>query len=208
MKTHFAFFAGCVLLPLILNIPQTGPRMWTFDKDKLGEIAPGFRSEVGEWKVTTDAGAPGKGRVLGQFAKSARPVFNVTLVDGTDYKDLDLSVGFKAVAGEVDQGGGLVWRARDAKNYYVARYNPLENNFRVYKVAQGVRTQFASVDVRRSDGWHTLRVTMQGDHIEFYYDAKKYLDLRDSTFPESGRIGLWTKADAQTLFDNLTARSF
>lgn len=205
MKNHPMLLAG-LLLPLILGVAQSGSRTWNFDADKPGEIAQGFRGEAGEWKVTTDAGMPGRGRVLGQSARSARPVFNVALVDGTDYKDLDLSVEFKSVAGEVDQGGGLVWRARDAKNYYIARYNPLENNFRVYKVADSVRTQFASADIPRADGWHTLRVTMQGDHVECYYDGKKYLDLRDATFPGPGRIGLWTKADAQTLFDNLTVR--
>ena len=78
--------------------------------------------------------APSGRNVLEQSAKSPRPAFNLVLIDGTSYKDVDISVKLKAVSGEIDQGGGVVWRARDAKNYYIARYNPLEANFRVYKV--------------------------------------------------------------------------
>ncbi|MBA3257018.1 MAG: DUF1080 domain-containing protein, partial [Pyrinomonadaceae bacterium] len=101
-------------------------------------------------------------------------------------------------------GGGVVWRARDAKNYYIARYNPLEGNYRVYKVEDGRRTQLGTSDVKRSEGWHTLRVTMTGERIECYFDGRKYLDVSDSTFKSAGKIGLWTKADAQTHFDDLT----
>jgi hypothetical protein len=142
--------------------------------------------------------------VLAQLANNSASAFNLALVNGTTYKDLDLSVQMKPFAGAEDQGGGLVWRAKDAKNYYVARYNPLEDNYRVYKVESGRRTQLGNADIKHSDGWHTLRVTMKGDHIEAYWDGKKYLDLKDATFSDAGEIGLWTKADAQTHFDNLT----
>jgi hypothetical protein len=110
----------------------------------------------------------------------------------------------KAVAGETDQGGGLVWRARDAKNYYLARYNPLEDNYRLYHVAGGKRTLIKNVDITHSEGWHTLRVTMTGDQIACYYDGKRYLEAKDATFPGAGKIGLWSKADAQSQFDDLT----
>jgi hypothetical protein len=119
-------------------------------------------------------------------------------------KDVDVSVRLKAVAGANDQGGGLVWRAKDAKNYYIARYNHLEDNYRVYKVVDGKRTMFLSANITHDDAWHPLRVTMVGDHIECYYDGKKYLDVRDSTFPGAGKIGLWSKSDAQSHFDDLT----
>src|SRR6185312_9085510 len=119
-------------------------------------------------------------------------------------KDVDLSVRLKAVAGETDQGGGLVWRAKDAQNYYLARYNPLEDNYRLYKVIDGKRTMFLNADIKHSAGWHDLRVTMNGKRIECYYDGKKYLEYEDESLPEAGRIGLWTKADAQSQFDDLT----
>lgn len=142
--------------------------------------------------------------MLAQIAKNDRPVFNVLLVSETDYQNLDLSVHMYAVAGEIDQGGGLVWRARDAQNYYIARHNPLEDNFRVYKVVDGRRMQLQSADVPKSSGWRIIRITMKGDAIECFLDGKKFLQATDSTFAGPGKIGLWTKADAQTLFDDLT----
>ena len=94
----------------------------------------------------------------------------------TSFTDVDLSVAFKAVAGKLDQGGGLVWRYKDANNYYIARMNPLEDNYRVYKVVAGKRTQLGSVDVKIPSGeWHTLRVVHKADHIQCYLDGKSYL---------------------------------
>jgi hypothetical protein len=112
----------------------------------------------------------------------------------------------KAIAGKEDQGGGLVWRAKDAKNYYVARYNPLEDNYRLYKVEKGKRTQLKSANIKPREGWHTLRVSMKGNVIECYYDGQKFLEAEDGTFSDSGKIGLWTKSDAQTHFDGLTVK--
>jgi hypothetical protein len=178
----------------------TATRTWTFDDEKAGQIARGFTGEVGVWKVV----ASEKGNALAQSAKNANSVFNITLAGDTDAKDVDLSVRMKAVAGETDQGGGLVWRAKDAKNYYLARYNPLEDNFRLYKVANGKRTLIQNADISHSDGWHTLRVTMVGDAMTCYYDGKKSVEGKDSTLTGAGKIGLWSKADAQTQFDDLT----
>lgn len=108
-------------------------RTWSFDDEPTGKIAKGFTNEVGEWKVA----ASDKGKALAQSAKNANSVFNITLITDTSAKDVDLSVRMKAIAGETDQGGGLVWRARDAKNYFLVRYNPLEDNYRLYKVVDG-----------------------------------------------------------------------
>lgn len=190
---------GTGLLAGTLLAAEGMKRTWTFDDDATGKIARGFTNEVGEWKVAPSD----KGNALAQFAKNANSVFNVTLASDTNAKDVDLSVRMKAIAGEIDQGGGLVWRARDAKNYYLARYNPLEDNYRLYKVVGGRRTMFQNADIPHTDGWHTLRVTMKGDHVECFYDGKKYLEVNDTTFPEAGKIGLWSKADAQSHFDDL-----
>jgi len=191
-------------LLLVLMLMFQAPK-WTFDSDTAGTVAKSFTNQFGMWQVMADPTAPSKPNVLAQLAKSGGSEFNVTLINGTNFKDVDVSVQMKAVAGRTDQGGGLVWRAKDGKNYYIARYNPLENNFRVYKVVDGRRSEFQSATIQRRDGWHALRVTMTGDHIECFYDGKKYLDVKDSTFSDAGRIGLWTKADAQTNFDDLAA---
>jgi hypothetical protein len=182
---------------------QTVENVWNFDADNVGSIPKSFTEEVGEWKVIADPTAPSRPNVLAQLAKNSGSTFNLTLITDTNWKDVDISVKVKAIAGREDQGGGLIWRAKDAKSYYVARYNPLEDNYRLYKVHKGRRSQLQSADIKHSKGWHSLRVTMEGDHIQCYYDGKKYLDVKDSTFPESGRIGLWTKADAQSHFDDL-----
>jgi hypothetical protein len=196
--------AAGVMLVGVFAIPlfaaDDAKRTWTFDDDASGQIARGFTNDVGQWSVV----ASDKGKALAQSAKNANAVFNITLISDTHAKDVDLSVRMKAVAGETDQGGGLVWRAKDAKNYYLARYNPLEDNYRLYKVVNGKRTLIQNADITHSDGWHTLRVTMSGDQITCYYDGKKYLEFKDTTFPEAGKIGLWSKADAQSQFDDLT----
>ena len=179
---------------------QESKKNWNFDSDETGKIARGFTNEVGAWEVVRD----GDKKVLAQRGKNDDDTFNVTLVDGTHFKDVDLSVRLKAVAGDLDQGGGVVWRAADKSNYYIARYNPLEDNFRVYKVEGGKRTQFQSAKVSGDKKWHTLRVTMIGAKITCYLDGTKYLEAEDSTFPTAGKIGLWSKADAQSYFDDLS----
>jgi hypothetical protein len=178
-------------------------RSWSFEEDPPGSIAKGFTNEVGRWEVV----ATPEGKVLAQKAENPDATFNVALASGTSVKDLELSVRLKPVEGKEDQGGGLVWRARDSKNYYIARYNPLEDNFRVYKVVDGTRTMFQDSRAPRAEGWRSIRVVMKGDHIECYLDGAKALDVRDSTFPEAGRVGLWSKADARSYFDDLTLRS-
>ena len=177
-------------------------RSWSFEREEPGTIAKGFVGEVGRWEVVET----GDGRVLAQKAENPDATFNVALVSETSAKDVDLSVRLRAIAGKEDQGGGVVWRAKDAKNYYIARYNPLEDNFRVYKVVAGKRTMFQDAKAPKGDGWRSIRVVMKGDHIECYLDATKLLDVRDSTFPDAGRVGLWSKADARTYFDDLSLR--
>jgi hypothetical protein len=193
-----------ITLACVVSIPlhaaEDSRRTWTFDDETTGQIARGFTNEVGQWSVV----ASDRGKALAQSARNPNAVFNITLISDTSARDVDLSVRMKAVAGETDQGGGLVWRAKDARNYYLARYNPLEDNFRLYRVVEGKRTMILNADITHSDGWHTLRVTMSGDQITCSYDGKKYLEARDSTFTGAGKIGLWSKADAQSQFDDLT----
>jgi hypothetical protein len=190
-----------VLVTGVAASAADGPKKtWTFEDDAAGAIPKGFAPANGEWSVMTT----GEGKVLAQSAKNANPAFNVVLVEDTNAKDVDLSVKLKALAGEYDQGGGLVWRAKDARNYYVARFNHKEDNFRVYKVVDGIRSQpFQNADVKHHEGWTVVRVTMNGDHIECYLDGKKYLDVHDSTFPDAGKIGVWSKSDARSHFDDL-----
>jgi hypothetical protein len=196
------FIIGLALVAATV-VAQDIRMSWNFDTEKPGAIAKGFTNEMGRWEVVPDDTAPPSSHALAQLAKSSGSGFNLTLASDTNHKDVDITVKMKAIAGSTDQGGGIVWRAKDSKNYYVVRYNPLEDNYRVYHVVNGNRSELGSANIPHTSGWQTLRVTMTGDHIECYYDGKKYLDATDATFKEAGKIGLWTKADAQTHFTDL-----
>jgi hypothetical protein len=186
-------------------------QVWTFDRDPVGTLPPDFRigtlfdgRPAGDWSVLETPGAPSPPHVLAQqMAKGFEHAYKVVLVEGAAASDLYLAVSFYAVAGQADMGGGVIWRAQDDRNYYLARANPLEQNIRAYRVVKGVRKLLANfdriIDVRQ---WHTLRVVAQGEHFQVLYDGQPVIDVRDNTFPY-GRIGLWTKSDAVTYFDNL-----
>jgi hypothetical protein len=166
------------------------------------------KGEGSVWKVLEDKTAPKGPKVLAQTA-SEQPgsLFNLCVADNSKFADLDLSVSFKAIAGKKDQGGGPVWRFKDENNYYIARMNPLEDNFRLYKVVAGKRIQLATADVTAAEGkWHTLRVVQKGNRIQTWFNGKMYHDVKDDTFTEAGKIGLWSKADAQTYFDDIVVR--
>lgn len=204
MKKYISLVAMIIMIATMAAAQTPEKVMWSFDKDSAGSVPQGFAVAVGEWKVVEDGTAPSKPNALGQTARNRGSTFNLALVDAKSYKDLELSVSMKAVAGKEDQGGGLVWRASDGKNYYVARYNPLENNYNLYKVVNGRRSEIKGSTARVTEGWHTLAISMKGDRIECFLDGRKYMEAKDSTFTEAGKIGLWTKADAQSRFDDLT----
>jgi hypothetical protein len=177
---------------------------WNFDQDQTGKIASGWTNVTGTWEVVADDTAPSKPNTLAQVSKNhTGGYFNVAVADEPSLKDVDISVRSRAMAGQEDQGGGVVWRYRDIRNYYIARQNNLEDNFRVYHVLNGRRIQTGTADVRAQTGaWHQIRVTMTGDHIQCYFDGKKYLDVHDDTFKDAGKVGLWSKSDAQSHFDD------
>jgi hypothetical protein len=186
------------------------PESVRFGKADLGKVPAGWKAEQtgkGEgsvWKVVEDRTAPGKsGHALAQTAVGPRPLFNLCVMEKGSYRDVEVTVAFKAVKGKDDQGGGIVWRYQDADNYYVARFNPLEDNYRVYKVVAGRRTQLGTEEslTAKVGEWHTLMIRMDGNRITCSLDGKQILEARDDTFAKAGKVGLWTKADAQTLFD-------
>jgi hypothetical protein len=184
---------------------------WHFEDPAVGTLPGSWvatRTGVGAgsvWQVAEDTTAPSGKQVLAQLSSDGpNPVFNLCVTDETKYKDLDLSVSFKAIKGDIDQGGGPVWRYRNANNYYICRMNPLESNFRVYKVVEGKRTQLATSDVKVPLGeWHEIRVIHEGKRIRCFLDGILRLEVEDAAFSEAGFVGLWTKADAVTHFDDL-----
>jgi hypothetical protein len=126
------------------------------------------------------------------------------VLDGFEARDVQVSVAFKPVSGRVDQAAGLAVRMKDANNYYIARANALEGNVRLYRVVRGQRAQFAGKDVRIPAGqWQTLGLAAQGDRLEVRLNGDLLFEAHDRTFEDAGRVGLWTKADSLTYFDDL-----
>jgi hypothetical protein len=172
----------------------------TFDFDRTG--IEGWPTVAGQWAIEEMAGAPSGTKVLVQRATTNE--FNV-IVAPTAYGDVDATMKFRPMSGREDASGGIVFRFTDG-TYYVVRANALENNFRLYHYDRG-RRQLASATVKPPalGQWHTLRVVAVGDQIQAWLDGTRYLDHRDARF-KSGAVGLWTKADSITAFDDLVVR--
>lgn len=206
-----------LLLPLLLVALMAAdrPPRLHLGKGDVGKLPAGWKAEKtgkGEgsvWKVVADDTAPSKaGYVLAQTAESPNGVFNICVAEDSKYKDVELSVSFKAISGKNDQGGGFVWRYQDRNNYYICRMNPLEDNYRVYKVVAGKRTQLGGKEgVKVKPGeWHKLKVEVKGNKMEGYLDGEKLWEITDDTYQKAGKVGLWSKSDAQTYFDDLQVR--
>ncbi|MDE2060587.1 MAG: DUF1080 domain-containing protein [candidate division NC10 bacterium] len=199
--------------PPIAVTPAGEWRTWNFDQAPVDQLPSGVSvrqtgsGTLPKWEVLADLTAASPPNVLAQRSQTnSGERFNLAVIEDSDYQDLELEVRFKAVEGSEDRGGGLIWRYQDPDNYYIARANPLEDNFRIYRVVRGVRRQLASSYFKvTSEVWHSMRIVAQGDQMECFYDGKKYLTVRDPTF-RHGKIGLWTKSDAVTYFDDLRVR--
>lgn len=190
----------------------TGYLKWEFAQTPNGNLPDGwvgFQTNPTEaWvahKIVDDPSAPSPPAVLSVVESTCSGnTYNMALHGRSSYRDLDISIMVKAVGGEEDQGGGPIWRCRDQNNYYICRFNPLENNFRVYYVKDSKRQQLASANIELQAGkWYHVRVTMRGNHIVCYLDGKELLNVNDETIATAGFVGVWTKADATTSFDDM-----
>ncbi len=178
-----------------------------FDEAKPGALPAGWTgTKTGEgqpkWTVEKDDTAPSKSQVLRQGGAADYPV---ALKADPKLKDGFVEVKFKAVSGENDQAGGVIWRAQDADNYYIARANALEGNVRIYHFVKGKRTQFNGVKLPvAANQWHTLRVNFTGKSFTVLLNGKELFTAEDETIKDAGQVGLWTKADSVTLFDDFS----
>jgi hypothetical protein len=197
---------------------QGATRKIDFSDDVVGQPPKGF-----EFGHTAKAGAPGKWIVQAEGTNkylaqvdpdNTRARFPVAVVSDISAADVDLSVRFKPVSGRVDQAAGLVWRFQNEDNYYIVRANALENNVVLYKVEKGKRTDLPVKGEGRTYGkkaqvpsgqWSTLRVVAAGPRFEVHFNGSKLYEVEDQTFAEAGKVGVWTKADSVTQFDDLTA---
>jgi len=178
-----------------------------FDSAETGKPPPGWtatKTGKGEakWTVEKEDSAPSKPNILKQSGEATYPV---CLKNDTSLKNGFVEVKFKPISGKEDQAGGVVWRAKDSDNYYIARANALEDNVTIYHTVKGKRTEKKRTDMKVASGqWHTLRVDFNGSHFTVMFDGKKTIEWADETFKDAGKVGVWTKADSVTAFDNFT----
>jgi hypothetical protein len=163
----------------------------------------GRKSMAGQWTVEEMSGAPSGKRVLVQ--RAVENFFNVIVAPSAPYTDVDISVQCKPMAGRGDGSGGIVFRFAE-RHYYVVRANALESNFRLYYYDRG-RHLLAAARVQPPvlGQWPMVRVVAVGDHIQAYLNGVLLLEHRDSRY-RSGQVGLWTKGDSITAFDDFVVR--
>lgn len=200
-----------VAAPVVGSSLESTTRVWTFDDDSPGMLPAEFHvgtlfdgRPAGEWKVLGTDRAQSLPRVLAQLmGKGAEHAYKTVFTNGVQASDLEFQVSLLPIEGKADMGGGLIWRAADDRNYYLTRANPLEQNIRIYRVVKGVRHMLKNfdhvIDVRH---WHTLRVMAKGCRVQVFFDGNRVFDVCDETFT-TGQVGLWTKSDAVTYFDDL-----
>ena len=160
---------------------------------------------AGEWILVADPTAAG-GRAIAQMSKDRTDYrFPLAVYKPYSGKDVEVSVRFKPVAGTVDEAGGIAVRLSTPGDYYVARANALEDNVRFYRVVKGKREQLAGANTKVSaNQWHTLALKAEGDRFTVSFDGKALISAQDRTFPDAGKVALWTKADSVTYFDTIT----
>jgi len=161
------------------------------------------------WSVIDDPTAPAGPKVLAQTSKDRTDDrFPLAVFEQPVLADVDVAVRFKPVAGEVDRAAGIAVRLGDRDNYYVVRANALEDNVRLYRVVKGDRQQFAGANAKVPSGvWQELRLVVRGTRFEVFFAGKSLYSATDATFPNAGRVALWTKADSVTSFDDLCIRA-
>lgn len=210
-----------LLLTSVATAAQTpSRRVIDFESDTPGQAPAGFTfgltgsGKPGAWSVRKDDALPERGNVLAQTdADSTSYRFPIGVFNDVTAADVDISVRFRPVTGRVDQAAGLVWRYRDANNYYIVRANALEENVVLYKVENGKRTDLPLKGSGRTYGkkapvpkntWSQLGVTVRGSSFTVSINGQGLYEVEDTTFTNAGKVGVWTKADSVTYFDDLT----
>jgi hypothetical protein len=214
MRQPHARWAIIAATFLLLETNDMSNHAIGFESNRTGSTPEGWTAALTgsgnpKWTVESDDTAPSKAKVLKQ---SGRATYPLLLKNDISIKDGFIEMKFKAVAGSEDRAAGVVWRAKDANNYYVARANALEDNFVLYKTVNGVRSALDIVGRKGGYGvsvpvpantWHSLRIDFKGARFTASFNGKQMFEVEDSTFSDGGKVGLWTKADSVTLFDEI-----
>ena len=222
--TNRAVLTGCIFLALVMNAGNVAAQNETniyqlnFDKVKVGQLPAGWKAAatnpegpLAQWAVAEDVSNSKHEKILSiiRIEDGSTGVFNLNWTNQLVFQNGDISVRMRANSGKEDQGGGIIWRVQDENNYYVARYNPLESNFRLYYVEDGLRTMLISSDhlISKAGVWVEIKIRHQGQHIQGWFNNILAWEINDAHLPKAGGIGLWTKADAASSFADLLVTS-
>ncbi len=200
--------AGTPQLPL-----ASGPLATAFDSDAVDQAPGGFTVHTigpgrpSQWLVKKAADAPSGGQVLMQCDDDdTNHRYPCVLSTSGRYADVRVEVKGKGISGNRDRSFGVIARAIDEKNYYVARCNTVNENVRLYHFIDGQRTELAEWEGSAAPGvWHTIALEVKGDKLTVFFNGKKVIEKQDGTFPGAGRVGLFTKAEAVSQFDDFSA---
>lgn len=203
---------------LLVIFGSMATAVFDFESSSLGDLPEGWSVAMTHeggapiWEVREDQSAPSGSRILAQVSDNATSGrFPLAIYQDSNLADGEVRVKFKPISGRIDQAAGLVWRYTDENNYYVVRANALEDNVVLYKVEDGRRSPLAAVGRRGAYGvdhtvaaqrWGTLGVRFEGEQFTVYFDGQELFRVEDRTFAVAGRVGLWTKADSVTYFDD------
>ena len=207
MKRMFAAIIGLGVMTMSVSAGAVD-----FASDEIGAPPKGWIvTMTGEgkpkWTVEKDDSALSNGKI---FQQSGEATFPLAFMEGSHIKDGFIEVRFKAISGTEDRAAGIVWRAKDANNYYIVRANALEDNVVPYKTVNGERITLDMVGRKEVYGvaapvpanqWHKLRVEFAGPRFKVIFNGEVLFEVDDTTFADAGMVGLWTKADSVTAFD-------
>ncbi len=181
-------------------VPAPSSARWTFDGDQVGGLPSGAQAFSGQWAVRAESDAPSPPNA---FCQTGNAEFPAVILDTKAYIDLTLITRFKPISGSQDQAGGLIFRVQDKDNYYILRANALENNVIFFIYVGGSRSQLKAGDAKVASGtWHDLRVEVRGNAFRGFLDGMQVVDTTDDRY-KTGGVGLWTKSDSVTCFDDV-----
>ena len=191
----------------------TGPVAAAFDGDTADQPPAGFTVHTigpgrpSQWLVKAVPDAPSGKQVLMQCDNDdTNHRYPCVLSSAGRYGDVRVEVKGKGISGDRDRSFGVIARAIDEKNYYVARCNTVNENVRLYHFIDGKRTELAEWEGSAAPGvWHSIALEVKGDRLTVFFNGKKVIEHQDGTLPGAGRVGLWTKAEAVSQFDDFSA---
>jgi len=183
--------------------PSASAATWNFDQEATGGPPKGSEPFAGQWVVRAEADAPSKPNALCQTGSATFPAIALST---TVYADVVITVRFKPISGREDQAAGIIFRVQDKDDYYILRANALEGNVNFYKYASGLRSTIKEGSAKVATGqWQELRVEATADRMRGFMNGQLVVEANDATY-KAGRVGLWTKADSVTCFDDLSVK--